>query len=322
MGYHQLTEYERYQIALCLRAGVTQTMMADLMGRSRSTISRELGRNGSKAGYLWRQGHQMALERRHGARKYTKLTPEVIRQIKHMLKQDLSPEQIVGYLARSKVVELCHETLYRFIARDKREGGKLYERLRIARKPYRRRYATYSQQGRIAGRVSIDQRPSIVDRRARIGDWELDTIIGHRKQSAILTLVERKTLFTVIAKLQGKDAAGLTRQLCRVLKAHRERVKTITVDNGKEFAGHQEFARRLETDVYFAHPHASGERGTIENINGLIRQYFPKGTDFNEVSAQQLQAVARRLNKRPRKTRDFRTPNELFLGKKDDLLAA
>lgn len=194
------------------------------------------------------------------------------------------------------------------------QGGDLYKHLRVASKPYRKRYGSYDRRGKIKNRVSIDERPAVVDRYSRIGDWEGDTIIGKGRKSALLTMVERKTLYTVIVRLTGKRADLLAETAIINMLHLKDKVKTITLDNGLEFSGHETIARALEADIYFAHPYASWERGINENTNGLIRQYFPKGTDFNEIYDSKITFVMDRLNNRPRATRGDRSPNELFMG--------
>lgn len=320
--YEQLTENERYQIYTMKSLGYLQKEIAAHLGRDPSTISRELKRNTGLRGYRPRQAQQLAEQRRDNAYKHRKLTGEVCVWIEQLLNQDLSPEQIAGYLAREQRVHLHHETIYQYIYQDKAWGGKLYQQLRTACKPYRKRYGHYDRRGRIENRRSIDERPLVVERKNRIGDWEGDTIIGKGHQSALLTFVERKSLYTVIVKLDGRHADTLADSLIKTVKHIKSAIKTITFDNGKEFAAHQTIAKQLKADVYFAHPYSSWERGINENINGLIRQYFPKGTDFNKVTKNQIQRVMDKLNNRPRKTRGFRTPNEIFKGQRVDLLAA
>ncbi len=219
-------------------------------------------------------------------------------------------------------MSLHHETIYQLIYADKLSGGTLYQHLRVLKKSYRKRYGSYNSRGKIKNRVSIDARPGIVDRLSRIGDWEGDTIIGLGRQSALLTMVERKTLYTVIVKLDGKRAEPLATALINRMKKEKGRIKTITFDNGHEFSDHERMAKKLGVKVYFAHPYSSWERGRNENTNGLIRQYFPKRTDLNKVTQEEIDFVMNRLNNRPRKTRDNKTPNELFKGLRVDLLAA
>lgn len=189
-------------------------------------------------------------------------------------------------------------------------------------KKYRKRYGSYDSRGQIKNRVSIDDRPQIVDDKERIGDWEGDTVIGKGRKSALLTLVERKTLYTMIFRLTGKQAALVAQTAVSGMKELAETIHTITLDNGLEFAHHEQISVGLKTDIYFAHPYSSWERGINENTNGLIRQYFPKGTDFNQVTDEQVQHVMDRLNNRPRKTRGYKTPKELFMGQRVELLAA
>lgn len=322
MSYNQLTENERYQIYSLRKAGHSQAEIAELLERHPSTISRELRRNTGLRGYRPGQAQKLSNVRRHEAYKARKVTDEVREQIERLLRQDLSPQQVVDYLKRHTKVSLHHETVYQLIYADKANDGNLYAHLRVASKPYRKRYGKNDRRGKIKNRVSIDERPAVVERCNRVGDWEGDTIIGKGCKSALLTMVERKTLYTVIARL-GSKRADLLAEVAIAQMAHlKKKVKTITFDNGIEFAGHEEIAKGLEADIYFAHPYASWERGINENTNGLIRQYFPKGTDFNKVTDEQVQRVMDRLNSRPRASRGGRSPNELFLGQRDDLLAA
>lgn len=243
-------------------------------------------------------------------------------QIEQLIRQELSLQQVVDYLKCHQSVSLHHETVYQLVYADKASGGDLYKHLRVASKPYRKRYGHYDRRGRIKNRVDIDDRPAVVDSRSRIGDWEGDTIMGKGRKSALLTLVERKTLYTVIVRLTGKRADQLADAALKAMRSLKARVKTITFDNGLEFAEHEKISQGLRADIYFVHPHASWERGINENTNGLIRQYFPKGTDFNLVTDEEVQFVMDRLNSRPRKTRGCRSPNELFMRQRVDLLAA
>jgi len=322
MNYHQLTEAERYQISALLEAKLNQKEIAALLKRSPATISRELKRNRGLRGYRPAQAQRFSNQRRTSAHKAIKVTDEIRLWIEKLLRQELSPQQVVDYLKRHKKVSLHHETLYQIVYADKAEGGDLYKHLRVVSKPYRKRYGHYDLRGKIKNRVGIDHRPAEVERRCRIGDWEGGTLMGKGRKSALLTLVERKTLYTVIIRLTGKRADLLASATVERMKALKSKVKTITFDNGLEFAEHEKIAKGLSADIYFAHPYASWERGINENTNGLIRQYFPKGTDFNEVTDEEVQAVMDRLNNRPRKTRGCRSPNELFMGQRVDLLTA
>lgn len=322
MSYHQLTSKKRYQIYGLHKEGFTQKAIAENLGVHPATISRELRRNRGKRGYRPEQAHRLCKQRQSNAAKAIKMTEEVQGWITQLIEKDLSPQQVVLYLEQEKGIRLHHETVYQFVYDDKKQGGALHQHLRIANKPYRKRYGKYDRRGQIKNRVSIDERPEIVDKRARIGDWEGDTVIGKGHKGALLTLVERKTLYTVIVPLKGKHADKLTEAACEALKDEIGRVMTITFDNGREFAGHEEMARKLNADIYFAHPYASWERGINENTNGLIRQYLPKKMDLSEVTEETAQWIMDRLNNRPRQTRGGKTPNELFKGQRADLLAA
>lgn len=322
MQYKQLTENERYQIYVMMKAGHTQETIAALLGRSPSTISREVHRNKGGKGYRPAQAQRFTDNRRQQAHKHGKVTAQVRQWITILLRQELSPEQVVDYLRRHRQLSLHHETVYRLVYADKARGGNLYRHLRILSKPYRKRYGQYERRGKIPNRVGIEKRPQVVDKRARIGDWEGDTVIGKARRSALLTMVERKTLYTVIARLTGKRADLLARAAIKAMKPMKDRFQTLTLDNGLEFSQHEQIAKQLQAKIYFAHPYASWERGINENTNGLIRQYFPKGTDFNQVSDDDIAHVMERLNNRPRKSRGNKSPNELFLGQRVDLLAA
>lgn len=322
MSYHQLTENERYQIYVMNKAGHQQKEIAALLERSPSTISRELRRNRGLKEYRPKQAQQLSDQRRREAHKAVKVTGEVWGWIVTLVQQELSPQQVVAYLAKHKGVSLHHETVYQLIYDDKAEGGELYKHLRVVPKSHRKRYGHYDRRGKIKNRVGIDERPSVVDKRNRIGDWEGDTVMGKDRKSALLTLVERKTLYTRIMRLTGKRADLLAETALKGMQDVVDQVKTITFDNGLEFSEHERIAAGLGADIYFAHPYASWERGINENVNGLIRQYFPKGTDFNEVTDEQIAFVMERLNNRPRATRNHCSPNELFLGRRVDLLAA
>ncbi|WP_295627912.1 IS30 family transposase [uncultured Nitrosomonas sp.] len=210
-----------------------------------------------------------------------RLNVEVRQWMIKLIRQELSPEQVANYLERHKNLSLHHETIYQLIYADKARGGDLYKHLRIASKACRKRYGHHDRRGRIQGRIGIEEQPEIGETRHRIGDWEGDTIIGKGRAGALVTLVERKTLYTVIMRLSGKHVGPLAQAVIKVMKPLAARIDTITLDNGLEFAEHARIAKELNTAIYFAYSYASWERGTNENTNGLIRQYFSKETDFN-----------------------------------------
>ena len=306
--YKQLTYEQRYQIKALLDTGTSQERIAEVLSVSPSTISRELNRNKGKRGYRPKQAHEKAIARRTGKPK-VRISAETWTLVKTNLKEDWSPEQISGRL-KLKGMSISHETIYQYIYADKRAGGTLWKHLRRPKK-YRKRAGGRDRRGKIPNRRSIDERPVIVDKRSRIGDWEADLVIG--KEGVALTLTERKSRFTLLRIFPGKHAAPITEAIIELLKWD-ARIKTITFDNGKEFAGHQEIATALNADCYFAHPYASWERGTNENTNGLIRQYLPRKRNFKEVSSQEEVVIMDKLNSRPRKCLDFHTPYEVFFG--------
>lgn len=312
MRYTQLAQEERYQIHALLRAGHRPCHIAQLLGRHRSTISREIQRNTGGRGYRPIQAHGWALARRQG-KSVARITARHWRTVRALIRQDWSPEQISGWLKLRRGLCISHEWIYQHILADKRQGGRLYRHLRC-RKQRRKRYGSYTRRGHILGAVSIEQRPAIVDRRSRVGDWEADTIVGQCRSQAIVSLTERKTRFSVLRKVSDSTSAVVGKAMLAALGPLAERVHTITSDNGKEFAQHRRVAQRLRADFYFAHPYASWERGLNENTNGLLRQYFPKRSDFTAVTPQQVRAAMDRLNNRPRKCLGFKTPNEVFFG--------
>lgn len=319
-GYKQLTQEQRYQIEALLKAGHNQTETATVIGVDKGTISREIRRNSGLRGYRPRQAHRLALARRAN-KAQPRITNWVWQQVEALIREGWSPEQIAGRLEDEQGVCISHEWIYLYIYADKRSGGDLYRYLRC-QKARRKRYGTYSRRGIIPNQVSIDARPAIVDSRRRFGDWEGDTVIGKGHRGALVTLVERKSLYTVIRAVLYKTAEAVRNAVTEGLTPHKERVHTITYDNGREFTDHEGMARDLDAHIYFAHPYASWERGLNENTNGLIRQYFPKNRDLTTVTESELEYVMEKLNHRPRKTLGFRTPYEVFFKTKTLLTVA
>lgn len=313
MSYHQLTLEQRYQIYAFKKAGFNQSQIAAEIGVSKSTISRELRRNRGGRGYRPKQAHAWAQARRQAKPNATQISPKTWKRIESLILKDFSPEQVSGYLKAQGEPSASHERIYQYIYADKQQGGSLYSHLRL-KKRRRKRYGKYDKRGQIPNRKSIDERPEVVARRERIGDWEADTIVGKNHQQAIVSLVERKSLLTRLEKVTRKTGEAVKRATVKALKPLSERVHTITSDNGKEFAAHEGIAELLHAAFYFAHPYHSWERGTNENTNGLVRQYFPKGTDFSKITPREVKAVEKRLNNRPRKTLGYKTPNEVFFG--------
>lgn len=322
MNYKQLTQEERYQIYALMKANHNQKDIANILGRSASSISREIKRNKGLKGYRPKQAQRLMLHRRVTASKSIKITNVVKGWIEDLLFQDLTPEQIAGRLALEGKIQLHHESIYRYIYQDKANGGHLYQKLTRACKKYKKRYGSYDKRGQLVNRISIDERPDIVDSKSRIGDWEGDTVIGKGRKNAFVTMVERKTLFTVVKRIESKHADITADALIASMMYLKASVHTITLDNGKEFAQHERIGNALDASVYFAHPYSSWERGINENTNGLLRRYFPKGTDFMMLSEEEIQTAVNKLNHRPRKTRGYKTPYELFTGQPTKLVAA
>ena len=308
--YKQLALEQRYQIKALLDNDVPKGKIATTIGVSRSTISRELNRNSGKRGYRPNQAHGKALARREKKSKL-RISEEVWALVEKTLREDWSPEQVSGKLKASGI-SVSHERIYQHIYADKRVGGTLWTHLRRPKK-YRKRAGGRDRRGKIPNRRSIDERSAIVDERSRIGDWEADLILGKNHQGVALTLTERKSRFTLLRTFPGKHADPSTQGIKELLKWD-ARLKTITFDNGKEFAGHEEIASALNVDCYFANPYSSWERGTNENTNGLIRQYLPKNRSLKNISMEEETMIMDKLNLRPRKCLDFKTPYEVFFG--------
>ena len=312
MAYTHLSLEERHYIELQLKEGVSQNKIAKALGRSQSSLSRELNRNTGQRGYRHKQAHGKAEDRHKEKAKSMKLTDEIKRRINHDIRDDWSPEQVAGRLEQEGIIKLHHETVYQFILEDKQAGGTLYKHLRHQGKTYRKRYGSAHNRTGIPNRVGIEERPAIANNRERVGDWEADTIIGKNHKGAIATLDERKTKLRLAVPLPGKKAKAVKQAMIDVLKPLKKFVKTITYDNGKEFVQHEAVAKALKCDSYFAAPYHSWERGQNENANGLLRQYFPKSMELNNVSEQEVIIAVDKLNNRPRKCLDYKTPYEAF----------
>lgn len=309
-SYTQLTEHERYQIKALLSAGHNKKEIASILGRHKSTISREVKRNTGKRGYRPKQAHRLAGERQKNCINY-RISKENWGLVKTLIKEDWSPEQISLWLKHQWGISISHESIYLYILRDKTRGGMLYKHLRCQKKR-KKRYGTPDGRGQLKGRISIDKRPDIVNHRKRVGDWEADTVIGKRGSEVLVTLVERKSRLTVAVKVVNRTAEVVRDAIVQGLSPIKHLVKTITYDNGKEFALHQDIDRELNCQGYFAHPFHSWERGLNENTNGLIRQYFPKGFDLAKTTHSRVQQVIMKLNNRPRKCLDLKTPNQVL----------
>jgi len=313
VGYSHLIRDQRSQIYALMSNGLTQKDIAIHLGVHPSTISRELNRNTGGNGYRFGQADRLARERRHTASSTPKsMTPSVVKIIEKKLQEKWSPEQIAGRL-KLEGIYISHESIYRHIWADKKAGGTLYKHLRHAGKKYNKRSSGKAGRGCIPNRVDITERPAVVEKKSRLGDWEGDTIIGANQQGAILSIVDRSSKFTLLAKLKDKRADGViaATEAC-FDKLANPIVHTITYDNGKEFSAHEQISALLDAKCYFATPYHSWERGLNEHTNGLVRQYLPKGTEFTTVSAKHIQKIENALNDRPRKILAYMTPREMY----------
>lgn len=315
MKHKHLSQEERYYIEISLKKGDSQNTIAKTLDRSQGTISKELKRNRGGKGYRHKQAHGLALQRHSIKPKAIKLTEDIKLFIKEELEShQSSPEQITGRLKKEKNISLHFETVYRHILKDRADGNELYLHLRCKQKPYRKRYGsncTNSSKG-IPNRVDIDERPDIINDRLRVGDWEGDTVIGARHKGAIVTLDERVSKLRLALPMVGKFALDTKEAIIELLLPLKEFVKSITFDNGKEFAKHKDMAKSLNCYTYFAKPYHSWQRGQNENANGLLRQYFPKGMEFVDIARKEVVDAVHKLNSRPRKCLNYATPYEVF----------
>ena len=314
--YQHLGNEERFYIWQALREGNTQQQIAEALGRPPSTVSRELKRNtyAQCHVYTYHWAKQIVRYRKQDAKRHKarKLTEESARLITQLVRQYLSPEQVSGYLKQHHALSLSHETIYRFIYSDVTRKAELKPFLRQGGRSRRKRYGSGARASCIPNRISITERPHEVEQKERLGDWECDTVIGQDRKSVLVTVVDRVSLYTVCSRVLSRSAHVVSQAIIRLLRPFKERVKTLTFDNGSEFVKHDRIARALEATTYFAHPYSSWERGINENTNGLLRQFFPKPTDFRTISWQQVTKAVDLLNNRPRKTRGDQTPNQLF----------
>ena len=307
-SYKQLTQEQRCQIYALKKSNLSQKAIADIVEVSQSTISRELKRNTGDRGYRHKQAQCWTDERKRTARKALKMTASKIILIESKIRKRWSPEQISGWLKEEQDTLISHETIYLHIWSDKKSGGDLYTYLRRRGKSYQPRGKSQAGRGHIKNRVSINERPAIVDEKERLGDWEIDLVIGKGHSGALVTIVERQTSFTLSTRINDKSAETVTAATIKLLEPYKDAVLTITADNGKEFAYHERMTQALNAKVYFADPYSSWQRGLNENTNGLLRQYWPKKTDFKKVSQKSVSSVIVQLNNRPRKKLNYKTP--------------
>jgi IS30 family transposase len=314
MSYQQVTENQRYIIAHMRTQGKSVLEIARETGRHRSTIAREINRNRSSDGryqpYIAQQG---ALYRRSKSRRNSYFTEADWKLVLKKLQLEWSPEQISLKLAERGQLRIHWESIYRYIKADKENGGILFHYLRQSPKLRRKRYRSRDSRGILPGKRHIDERPQAAKGRTEIGHFEIDLVHGFRGRSCVMTLVDRKSRFTIITKLKNKMVKEVNAHLIPLIKRHG--IKTITSDNGCEFHGYKEVEEATEAKFYFATPHHSWERGTSENTNGLIRQYLPKWMSMRYVNQTFCDYISRRLNQRPRKILDLKTPEEIHFAR-------
>ncbi len=315
MGYHQLTEIERYQIQALLKAEKSLTEIADFLNRHKSTISREVKRNSGLRGYRPKQAQDLAVSRRH-YHVQQRISDQLWNEVERLVREDWSPEQVAWRLYEEQGVCISHEWIYQYIYRDKLSGGDLHTHLRCRQKR-KKRYGKYDKRGKMVDRVGIEERPAIVELNSRTGDWEGDTVEGARHQGYLLTLVERRAKYLVARHLVHKNAEATSDAMIYALDGHD--AKTVTLDNGKEFSSHKKVTEGTDAKIYFADPYASWQRGLNENTNGLLRQYFPKGMSLKNLDTKYLEEIVNKLNERPRKSLGWKTPCEMMYNTKTTL---
>lgn len=311
MKYLQLTENERYVIAALRRQGLSNSQIGKAVGRHRSTIGREFARNScwvTDGAYRPSKAQRRTRARRSISRRNQRLTSKDFVAVELLLRLHWSPEQIVGYLRRNKQLCVSHESIYQYIWTDKANGGTLWLNLRQAPKQRRKRYRSYDSRGRIAQKRHITERPKAADERTETGHREIDTVMGKGSKHCIVTIVERKTGYTLIGQLNNKTTASLNRRVLQLIELSGKPFKTITADNGAEFNQYRQIEALTGIKFYFSTPYHSWERGLNENTNGLIQQYVPKGESMEALTQRDCDQIAKLLNCRPRKRLGFTTP--------------
>ena len=315
MNYTQLSREERYYISTMRAKKVSYSQIARDLGRSTSTVTREVKRNlRPTEQYAAFVAHSYATARRRRSRRGSQFPSECWALICKYLKEKWSPEQIVDKLSSQGLYSISFQTIYRVIRLDRKRGGFLFKDLRVMPKRRRKRYGSLDSRGVLRGKRPISERPAYINERLELGHWEADTVMGKDKHQCFLTLVERKSGFNRVVKLKNRTAKNVTRALIDIISAEPNLFKTITFDNGTEFHSYKVIEDMFGVMCYFANPHAPWERGCNENFNGLLRQYFPKGTSLHYIGNVRTKFVSEQLNNRPRKRLGFKTPKEVLYG--------
>lgn len=316
MAYQHLSHEERRILIQQRCQGKSLAEIGRILERHPSTLSRELRRNlhdnGDHCYYTHSMADQKARARRHKSRRHSQYTTQEWQRIESLIILDWSPEQISNHLKGQKSIRISHESIYQYIYRDKKAGGRLYTHLRLRCKKQRKRYGTYERRGILAGKRMITERPAHIENRLEPGHWEADTVLGTGTKDCIVTLVERATGLTMIGKAASRTKEDVNQVIIRLIRQHTHPVKTITSDNGTEFHGYKDIELATGVVFYFAIPHHAWERGTNENTNGLIRQYIPKYTSMKHITQTYCDVIAEVLNLRPRKRLGFKTPLEVY----------
>lgn len=314
MMYHQLTTDERYTIALYLRQRKSQAYIARALGRSPGTISRELKRNRRTDGkYCAARAASRTSRIRKESRRKWQFTDTELQMVIALIRLDWSPEQASLWLKKCKVLSISHSTIYRYIWYDFFYQGDLHKHLRQSKKKRRKRYRGADSRGVLANKAHISERPIGAENKSRLGHLEIDTVHGSSDQHSIVTLVDRKSKFTIIGKIKNRTTAELNRKVIELIEKQVNQVKTITSDNGTEFHQYKLVEEATGSKFYFCTPYHSWERGLNENTNGLIRQYLPKGESMKHITQKDCDEIALKLNRRPRKCLNMETPEAVYV---------
>ena len=308
-----VTEGQRYAIESMLKQGYTQKEISIVIEKDKSVVSREIKRNKDQRNGIY--GADLA-QRKYETRKQDKpkairFTEKIKKNVESKLGKKWSPEQISSTMTIECGHTVSHERIYQHIIEDKKKGGKLYKNLR-RRKKYKNRIGDMDNRGKIKNQKSIKERPVEVEEKTRVGDFEVDLVMGANHKGALVTINDRKSGYAKIKLVKSKDSKKVAKAIIQALMPYKNHLHTITSDNGKEFSEHQYISEKLGIEFYFAEPYSSWQRGANENLNGLIRQYFPKKTSFEEMSWREIKKVENELNKRPRKRLNYKTPKEEF----------
>lgn len=305
--YNQLTLTHRKLIEKYLISNYKISFIARKLGFDRSTISREIKRNQSRTGqYHPVTAHKTTKRRQSLAYKNQRLTIDMKKTISELIEEDWSPEQITCWCKLEKIEMVSHETIYKYV----KNKHHLFKHLRHSKKR-RKKYGS-NRISTIKNRKNISERPKIVENKSRIGDFEIDTIVGAKHKGAIVTIVDRKSKYLLAKQINYNTAKNVELATIELLKPYKNKLFTITSDNGKEFTNHEEISKKLDCDFYFADPYSSWQRGLNENTNGLLRQYFPKGISLRNIDRNKLNLAINKINNRPRKTLQFKTPESIF----------